>query len=167
VQHYLPPLPPYGSHSSLNWQLPFVAVLCLKHMVRLTVAAFGLFAFLCTDASGADNKKELTDKRIVGTWIWRFDDTGQDQSGKPVKGTVESKWIFTESGGVYFTFQFKSLDGATTRKASNGRYVIDPTGNIVVTGDPVLRGEYRIEWIDEKSLMMYNGGSTGPFQKTD
>ena len=133
--------------------------------LSLTVAAF-IVCWLAS-ASAQDTKKELTSKRITGTWVWRYDDNGQDQSGRPVEGTVESKWIFTESGRLYFTFQFKSVDGRTTRKASNGRYVINSTGNIIVSDSTILNGEYRIEWIDENSLMMYNGGSTGPFKRTD
>jgi hypothetical protein len=37
----------------------------------------------------------------------------------------------------------------------------------VVSDSAILNGDYRIEWVDENTLMMYNGGSTGPFKKTD
>jgi hypothetical protein len=134
-------------------------------MTCLKLSAFISITALCMTAAAA-GKRELTAQRIAGTWTWTFDDQGEDSSGKPVEGTVESRWVFTESGLVYFTFQFKARDGATTRKALNGRYTINASGNIDVTGDPGLKGEYRIEWIDEKSMMLYNGGSTGPFLKT-
>jgi hypothetical protein len=139
----------------------------LEKMMRSSITVVGLIAYFLASASAQDKKRELTERRIVGTWVWRFDDTGQDLHGRPVAGTVESRWIFTESRRLYFTFQFKSLDGQTTRKASNGRYIINPTGNIVVSDSAILNGDYRIEWVDENTLMMYNGGSTGPFTRTD
>ncbi len=124
-----------------------------------TIPRLALFVLLILPPLGslaADSKKEIIEKRIVGSWVY---------SGR------NFKWTFSRSG----EYHYQRPDGRLMLH-STGTYRINNEGNVVIESESVTEpgsttgerfgkmfglGEQLLEWLSDKSFLLIAKGEDG------